>query len=88
MPRLNVMDARKTFGKTVNRVAFGKERIILERRGEDVVAMVPVEDVLLLERLAEEEEDRLDAADADRILSAAKPEDFIPWEKVKTDLGR
>ena len=87
MPRLNVMEARKTFGKTVNRVAFGKERIILERRGEDVVAIVPVEDVRLLERLERDMEDRIDAAEADRILDDAKPGDFVPWEQVKKALG-
>ena len=48
-----------------------------------MAAIVSVEDLRLLEEL----EDRLDAEEADRILSEAKPEDFAPWEKVKEDLG-
>ena len=87
MTRLNVGEARKVFGDTVNRVAYRGERIVLERRGKDVAALVPIEDLRLLERLAEEREDRLDVEEADRILADAKPEDFEPWEKVKADLG-
>jgi antitoxin Phd len=87
MTRLNVGEARKVFGDTLNRVAYRGERIVLERRGKDVAALVPIEDLRLLERLAEEREDRLDVEEADRILSGAKPEDFEPWEKVKADLG-
>ena len=44
-------------------------------------------DFHLLQRLREEDEqDQLDTEEADRILSESKPEDFIPWAKVKSDL--
>jgi prevent-host-death family protein len=87
MIRLNAQAAKKAFGDTLNRVAYGKERIILERRGEDLVALVPLEDLRLLERLTEKYEALLDAEDADRIVAEAKPGDFESWEKVKSDLG-
>jgi antitoxin Phd len=86
MTRLNVMEARKAFSKTVNRVAFGKERIVLERRGEDVAVLVSVEDAALLERLSEKIEDAKDVEEALRRL--ADPNDKpIPYDKVRKKLG-
>jgi prevent-host-death family protein len=35
----------------VNRVAFGKERVLLKRRGKDLAVLVPVEDAKRLEEL-------------------------------------
>ncbi len=69
MTRVNVMEARQHFSKTVNRVAFGKERLVLERRGEDVVAVIPVDELKLFERLLDEYEDRLDVEEARRRLA-------------------
>lgn len=80
MPRINVMEARKAFSKTVNRVAFGKERIVLERRGEDVAAIIPVEDLAVLEDL----EARADLEEARRAL--AEPGE-IPYEEARRRLG-
>ena len=50
-----------------------------------MAVIVSVEDFELLQRLREEEEDRIDNAAADAAL--AEPGESIPWEKVKTDLG-
>ena len=62
MTRLNVSKAREEFPKVVNRAAYGKERTIVSRRGKDLAAVIPIEDLRLLERLAREEKDRLDLA--------------------------
>ena len=69
----------------MNRVAYGRERIVLHRRGKDLAALVPVEDLVLLEQL----EDRLDLEEAEKILakSKARGEKPIPWEKAKKKLG-
>ena len=82
MPRLNVMEARKTFSSTINRVAFGKERIILERRGKEVAALVPLEDLALLEEI----EDRRDLREA-RFRVADEADESVPYEEVREDLG-
>ena len=84
MTRVNVMEARQHFSKTVNRVAFGKERIVLERRGEDVVAVIPVDELKLFERLLEEYEDRLDVEEARKALQ--EPGE-IPYEEARKKLG-
>jgi antitoxin Phd len=85
MTRVNAQDVKKAFGDALNRVAYAKETIILQRRGEDIAALVPLEDLKLLERLREEEEDRLDNAAADAAL--AEPGENIPHEVIKAELG-
>ncbi len=84
MVRITTSEARKSFGKTLNRVAGKQERIILRRRGKDVAAIVPLEDLASLEEL----EERLDAEEAEKALAEArrKGEKPIPWEKAKREL--
>jgi len=85
MTRLAANKAYEDFSNTLDRVAEKGERIVLHRRGKNVAALIPVEDLALLEEL----EDRLDVED----FRAAKEEweregrKTIPWEKVKVDLG-
>ena len=87
MAQLNVMEARKAFSETVNRVAFGRERIVLERRGKRVAALVPVEDLELYERLLEEYEDRVDIEEADKALAASENQEPVSWEDAKKRQG-
>lgn len=87
MAQLNVMEVRKAFSETVNRVAFGRERIVLERRGKRVAALVPVEDLELYERLLEEYEDRLDIEEADKALAASGNQEPVSWEDARKRLG-
>ena len=44
-----VTEARAQFSELVNRVGFGKERIILTRHGKPLVALVPAETLAALE---------------------------------------
>lgn len=80
MTTLGVVEARRDFSKTINRVAFGGERILLERHGEHVAAVVPVEDVRLLQEL----ENKIDLAAARRAL---KDKETISWDELKASLG-
>lgn len=82
---LTATEARNDFSETINRVAYGRERLVIERH-KDTVAVIPAEDLALLERLEREEEDRIDAAEATRIL-ADPAEERVPWERVKEDLA-
>ena len=86
MSRINVMEARRAFSETINRVAFGKERIVLERRGKDVAVLVSVDDLKLFEKLLEELEDRLDVEEAERRLREEEGA-AIPYEQVRRELG-
>jgi prevent-host-death family protein len=83
--RLNVVELRQSLAEILNRAEYQGERIIIHRRGKDVAAIVPLEDLKLLERLIEEVEDRLDV-EAARV-SMAESEDRIPYAEVRRRLG-
>ncbi len=83
MAQVNTVDARAQFSEIINRAAFGKERIILTRRGKEIVAVVPIEDVKLLEAL----EDRIDLEEAHVALLETKKKGTVSWQKIKKDLG-
>ena len=51
---MKVADIRNNLADAINRVAYAGERIILERRGKGVAALVSVEDLELLQRLEDE----------------------------------
>lgn len=75
---------RDAFSDTINKVVYQGERIRLERHGKVVAAIVPAEDLELLERI----EDRLDLEEARVALADAKRRGTIPWQKVKAALRR
>lgn len=83
MGQMTATEARDDFAAVVNRAAFGKERVMLTRRGRELAAVVPLEDVVLLEAL----EDYLDVAAARQALANPENDERIPWEQVKTGLG-
>ncbi len=85
MTRLAASKARDDFADTLNRVAYGGERIVLRRRGKDVAVIVPVEDLSLIEKI----EDEQDVRAARRVLANMKRRRRkpIPLEKLKRELG-
>ena len=83
MVRKPVSEARYDLAETLNRVRYKGERIVLHRRGKDVAALVPVEDLELLEEL----EDRIDLEAAREALKEAEKEGTISWSEVKKKLG-
>lgn len=83
MAQVNTVNARAQFSEIINRAAFGKERVTLTRRGKEIVAVVPIEDVQLLEAL----EDKIDLEEARAALAEAKKKGTISWEKIKKELG-
>jgi prevent-host-death family protein len=83
MTRLTVTDVRDDFAEVVNRVAYGGERIVINRRGKEIAALVPVEDVAMLEAL----EDRVDIARARKALAEARAKGTVHWDDLKAELG-
>lgn len=82
-PSHRISEAREQFATIVNQVAFGGERVRLTRHGKAVAAVVPIEDVELLEDL----EDEIDMQLAREALADPENQTTIPWEEVKRDLG-
>lgn len=80
---VSTVKAREQLSTVINRAAFGKERVILTRRGKEIVAVVPIEDLRFLEEL----ENRIDLDDARAALAEVKKKGTISWERIKADLG-
>jgi prevent-host-death family protein len=87
MTRLNVSKAREEFPDVINRAAYGKERTIVSRRGKDLAAVISIDDLRLLERLAKKEMDRQDIADARAALKEAEEKGTIPLRELMRILG-
>ena len=51
---MKTTDARAHFSDLLNQVGVKGDRVVLERHGKKLVAMVPAEDLELLERLEDE----------------------------------
>jgi hypothetical protein len=74
---------REGFADAINRAAFGNERVLLRRRGRAVAAVVPIEDLRLLEAL----EDRIDLVDARSALAQANKKGAESLDVILKDLG-
>jgi prevent-host-death family protein len=85
MTKLAASKARDAFSDTLNRVAYRGERIVLRRRGKDLAAIVPIEDLKLIQRT----EDEIDQREAKKALSDMKRRGLkpIPYEQVRKRLG-
>ena len=85
MSAVTTVDARNQFSDVLNRAAYGKERVVLTRRGKPIAALVSIDDLHLLERLVEAMEDRIDLDEATRVLADEESE-VLDWEEVARDL--
>jgi prevent-host-death family protein len=81
--RLSTSEARAQLSDVLDRVAHGGERVVIERRGKVLGAVVSADDLALLERVRqlEDEEDRA------AIARARKDKGSIAWAVIKRDLG-
>jgi prevent-host-death family protein len=80
---IGISEAREGLAELINRVAYGRERVRLVRRGRALAAVVPMEDVELLERL----EDELDLDAAREALADPSNAGRIRWEDVRDGLA-
>jgi len=81
---ITTVAARQNFSELINRVAYGKDRVLLTRRSRPLVAVVPIEDIALLEAM----EDRDDLKAARAALREVKRKGTIPWTRMKKELNR
>ena len=81
MARSATQKRPETFSHSLTRVVTKRERVVVHRRGKAVAALIPLEDLALLEEL----EDQQDIED----YRAAKEEwerdgrKTVPWAKIK-----
>jgi len=82
MKPITTAEARKNMAELLNRAAYGGERFVVTRHGKELVAIVPVEDATLLERLRA----LLEKHDYEAALEAVAELGTIPWDEVRRDL--
>lgn len=80
MTKVSMTKARQNFTDIANRVMYGDERICIEKNNKPLVAVVPIEDVEILEAL----EDKLDVEAAKAALKKGK---FIDLKVLAKQLG-
>ena len=78
---VSTAEARKKLAEIVNKVAYGKEPVVLTRRGEKLAALISIEEFELLQLI----EDRIDIEDARKALE--EPGENISAEKLWKELG-
>ncbi len=81
---ISISEARDDFAELVNRVSYAHERVRLVRRGRELAAVVPTEDLELLEAL----DDELDLAAARDALADPANAGRIPWEDIRARVPR
>lgn len=79
---ISTLDAKEEFTELINRVTHYKERIILTRRGKDIAAIVPLEDLMLIQ----DSQDKNDLQDAAEALKEARNAGTITLEELKLQI--
>jgi prevent-host-death family protein len=88
MYHIPVSDFKNEIAETLNRVAYSGERVLLQRHGKDVAALVSMKELHILEDLEriEDEQDENEAAIVLNSIKSGKSK-VIPWEDAKKKLG-
>lgn len=82
MRDVTTAEARKNLSDLLNRVAYSRERVVVTRHGREIAAIVPVEDLNLLDRLR----DALSHSDADDALRELAEGTSVSWASLRDEL--
>ncbi len=85
MAEVKTIEARAHFSEMVNRAGYGRERVVLTRRGKPVAAMVSIDDLEQLERLEDDHDSRLGVAALEQWQAEGTA--TVPWSTVKAENG-
>ena len=77
---LTATQLKKEFGTVTGRVEHAGERIVVRRNSRDAFALVPIDDLRLLEAL----EDKIDILAAKESLADPRPS--LDWDEVEKEL--
>ncbi len=88
MVHIPVSEFKNEISETLNRVVYAGERVLLQRHGKDVAALVSIKELKILEEI-EEIEDQIDLKEALKVLQKIKSgkTGIIPLEEAKKELG-
>jgi prevent-host-death family protein len=80
---MTTVDAKEKFTDLLNHVSHTKERVVLVKRGKEVAALVPLEDL----RFLESTQDKVDLQEAIDSLKEAKDVGTIALDQLKEEIG-
>jgi prevent-host-death family protein len=80
---VTVADARSDLAELLNRVAYGKERLVITRHGRELAALVPIEDLHLSDRLRK----FVARKDVARALAALDAGKTSSWDQLRREIG-
>jgi len=88
MVHIPVSNFKNEIAETLNRVAYAGERVLLQRHGKDVAALVSMKELAVLEELEnmEDEQDIKEALKVLRRINEGKSS-TVPWDDAKKELG-
>jgi prevent-host-death family protein len=82
MEEITTAEARKNLAELLNRAAYAKERFVVTRHGKELVAIVPLEDVTLLDRLRA----LVSKKDFEAALQEIENAGIRSWDEVRREL--
>jgi prevent-host-death family protein len=82
MKQVTTAEARKHLAELLNRAAYGKERFVVTRHGKQLVAIVPLEEVTLLDRLRA----LLSKKDFEAAIEEMDNSGTSSWDEVRREL--
>lgn len=82
MKHVTTAETRKNMSELINRAAYGGERFVVTRHGKELVAIVPLEDATLVDRLR----GLIAARDYEGALREMAEEGTVPWAEVRREL--
>jgi len=82
MKQITTAEAIKHLSELLNRAAYGKERFVVTRHGKQLVAIVPLEEVTLLDRLRA----LLSKKDFEAAIEEMDNSGTLSWDEVRREL--
>lgn len=83
MFRVTASKARQGFAELINRSGYAGERVILEKHGRELAAVVPIVDLIMLELL----ENQFDITDTRASVTEALKQGTTSLDDLRTELG-
>ena len=83
MASMSMAEARENFADVMNNAFYRHERTVINRRGKDLGAIVPLEDLKMIEAW----EDHMDALDAEAAMREIETDGAISLAEFKKELG-
>ena len=80
---INIAEAKEEFSELINRVAHSKERIVITRRDKEVAAIIPLEDLHVLQN----SQNKSDLHDATEALKEARLQGSVTLDELKDNMG-